>query len=456
MAKRKNSKKRRNPKPAEIREQIVKNLNPEAAKDTLDMEPVIEAAAVAETVEVPEIAEIPEVAEIQAPAEPVVVEEAPAETAAPEAVEVSAIPEVFKTADVIEEPVTETPEPVVEAPVDSAAEASVEPVAEASAEAPASEVTDFTLVMDPADVNNTSDEATVNQTAEPDTNKMADEAKTEAGISDEEKKLEAEYAAARAQGPAASTAITPIIPVTGYGDEQTKKKAKEPKSAKMNGIFNKPVTRKFLTAALAATLVLNGAIAAGIMSLYTHGIKKDVAEVKSTVSDLENKSGNFGGGDQGFGQLPPGLGYGDEWNGGDNWGGGDNWYDDDSNNDDNYFGGDGDYGEHWSDDWDDDWDDDQNGAAPNSGYDQGQQSSSGVSIGIVISDNNGVYITQVTGSNAQKAGFQAGDKIISFDGEEINDSNSLISEVQEHESGDTVKVVVERNGKKVKIKTTLE
>ena len=176
--------------------------------------------------------------------------------------------------------------------------------------------------------------------------------------------------------------------------------------------------------------------------------------MKSTVSDLENKSGNFGGGDQGFGQLPPGLGYGDDWNGGGNW------YDDGSNNGDNYFGGDGDYGEHWNDDWDDDWDDDrdddQDEATPYSGNNQGQQSSSGVSIGIVISDNNGVYISQVTGSNAQKAGFQAGDKIISFDGEEISDSNTLISEVQEHKSGDKVTVVVERNGKKVKIKTALE
>jgi hypothetical protein len=430
---------------------------------------VIEAADVTEAAEVPEVVEtqapemhepfeeatvteVPEVAEAQATTEPIVVEETPAMTEAPAAVEVSAIAEVIEAADVVEEPeVTEIQKPV--------------------AESAAPEVTDFTLVMDPADVNNKSDETVVNQAAEPDTGKVADEAankqaaepdtgkvvgevKAEAGISAEEKKLEAEYAAARAQGPAASTAITPIIPVTGYSDENTKKQKKAPKAAKMNSIFNKPVTRKFLTAALAATLVLNGAIAAGIMSLYTHGIKKDVAEVKSTVSDLENKSGNFGGGDQGFGQLPPGLGYGDEWNGGDNW------YDDGSNNGDNYFGGDGDYGEHWNDDWDDDWDDDrdddQDEATPYSGNNQGQQRSSGVSIGIVISDNNGVYISQVTGSNAQKAGFQAGDKIISFDGEEINDSNSLISEVQDHKSGDTVKVVVERNGKKVKIKTTLE
>ena len=86
----------------------------------------------------------------------------------------------------------------------------------------------------------------------------------------------------------------------------------------------------------------------------------------------------------------------------------------------------------------------------------GQQSSSGPSIGIVISDNNGVYISEVTGNNAKSAGFQTGDKIVEFDGEDIDDSNELISEVKEHKSGDKVTVIVERNGKQQKITTTLE
>ena len=143
------------------------------------------------------------------------------------------------------------------------------------------EVTDFTLVMDPV---------------------RPDEA-------DFDEKLAAEYAAARAQGTSSPAAITPIIPVTGYGNSYSGKADAYENTAgtdnsagtgksgthvfsKVKVTFDKPVTRKFLAAALCISLVLNGAIAAGIMALYSHGIRKDVATVKETVSELEDNYGN--------------------------------------------------------------------------------------------------------------------------------------------------------------------
>ena len=136
------------------------------------------------------------------------------------------------------------------------------------------------------------------------------------------------------------------------------------------------------------------------------------------------------------------------------------WYEDQdkyNDNDNSYGGNDNGYGDNDYRDDDDYWDDrdDSSGKTDQDGS-QSQGKSSTASIGILISDNNGVYISQVTGDNAKKAGFREGDKVVSFDGTDISDCNSLIAEVQKHKSGDKVKVVVERNGKEVKIKTTLE
>lgn len=89
-------------------------------------------------------------------------------------------------------------------------------------------------------------------------------------------------------------------------------------------------------------------------------------------------------------------------------------------------------------------------------------------VGIVISDvseNNaeyygleeaGVYIAQVTGANAQKAGFQEKDRIVSLDGKEIKESSEFISLVRKHNVGDTVTIVVSRNGQQIEIRTELE
>lgn len=89
-------------------------------------------------------------------------------------------------------------------------------------------------------------------------------------------------------------------------------------------------------------------------------------------------------------------------------------------------------------------------------------------IGVVIADvsednaqyygleSAGVYVSQVSGENAQKAGFQAGDRIVSIEGKEITSSSELVSTVREHKVGDTISVIVSRNGQQIEIKTVLE
>lgn len=413
----KNSKKKNTPVVKEIKEQkiqeqaaeVIEEKAAEVTKDTVVLEPaeVIEEAAEITEVEVPES----------------VVEDAAPE----EVIEVSE-PEVI-------EPVSGAAD---EAPAEEAIAAEPVEGTAPEVEEPA-EVTDFTLVMDPVAPENDA------QTAAPkDDSNFADAGQEQ--VSPEEEKLAAEYAAARAEGPAASTAITPIVPVTGYGDDsktvefEAPKAAKEPKESKLKGFFDKPVSRKFLAGALGLALVLNGLIAAGIMALFANDLEDDISAVKKSVKELEENSGNMGGG-PGMGMTPP------DWNS-------------DNGNGNGFYGrDDSDSGDYWDDDWDDDdWGSSAPGNQQNGDQNgqQIQQNSGNVSIGIVIRDNNGVYISQVTGSNAKKAGFQEGDKIIEFDGDDIDDSNELIEEVQEHKAGDKVTVVIERNGKQQKITTTLE
>ena len=414
----KNNKKKNAPEVKEIKEQIIQEQAAEVieekaaevTKDTVVLEP-------AEIIE--EAAEVTEEAEpVEEAAPEVEVPESAAEDAAPEEVievlEPEVIEPVSEVADEVPAEVAAESEPVAAEPVEGTAPEVEEPA----------EVTDFTLVMDPV-------------------------APADAGqgqVSPEEEKLAAEYAAARAEGPAASTAITPIVPVTGYGDDsktvefEAPKAAKEPKESKLKGFFDKPVSRKFLAGALGLALVLNGLIAAGIMALFANDLEDDVSSVKKSVKELEENSGNMGGG-PGMGMTPP------DWNS-------------DNGNGNGFYGrDDSDSGDYWDDDWDDDdWGSSAPGNQQNGDQNsqQIQQNSGNVSIGIVIRDNNGVYISQVTGSNAKKAGFQEGDKIVEFDGDDIDDSNELIEEVQEHKAGDKVTVVIERNGKQQKITTTLE
>lgn len=89
-------------------------------------------------------------------------------------------------------------------------------------------------------------------------------------------------------------------------------------------------------------------------------------------------------------------------------------------------------------------------------------------VGVVISDvsdqnaeyygleKSGVYIAQVTGENAKKAGFKENDRIVSFNGKEISQSSEFISLVRKCKVGDTVTITVSRDGQEIEIKTVLE
>lgn len=68
----------------------------------------------------------------------------------------------------------------------------------------------------------------------------------------------------------------------------------------------------------------------------------------------------------------------------------------------------------------------------------------------------GVYIAHVTGFNAQQAGFQEQDRIVSFNGTKINNSSEFIKLVSDCKVGDTVTVVVSRQGQEIEIETVLE
>ena len=96
--------------------------------------------------------------------------------------------------------------------------------------------------------------------------------------------------------------------------------------------------------------------------------------------------------------------------------------------------------------------------APETGQntEQAQQQSSKASIGVIIKEDLGVIVAQITGENAKKAGFKEGDKIVSVEGKNISASSDLISEVQSHKSGDTITVTVERDGQNIEIKTVLD
>lgn len=97
-----------------------------------------------------------------------------------------------------------------------------------------------------------------------------------------------------------------------------------------------------------------------------------------------------------------------------------------------------------------------------------QAASATPAVGVVISDvseenaqyygleSAGVYIAQVTGENARNAGFQAEDRIISFNGKEVSDSSEFIALVRKCKVGDTVTIVVSRKGQQIEIKTVLE
>ena len=103
-----------------------------------------------------------------------------------------------------------------------------------------------------------------------------------------------------------------------------------------------------------------------------------------------------------------------------------------------------------------------------SGGDVSGQSASTPAVGIAISDVSeeqsqyygldepGVYVAQVTGENAQKAGFREQDRIVSFNGTKITNSSEFIALVRKCKVGDVVSIIVSRDGQEIEIKTELE
>lgn len=68
----------------------------------------------------------------------------------------------------------------------------------------------------------------------------------------------------------------------------------------------------------------------------------------------------------------------------------------------------------------------------------------------------GVYIKEVTGENAQKAGLKPGDLIYMIDKKEVTSSEMLINEIQSHQIGDKVTFTIVRDDKMHEIKVELQ
>ena len=71
--------------------------------------------------------------------------------------------------------------------------------------------------------------------------------------------------------------------------------------------------------------------------------------------------------------------------------------------------------------------------------------------------SDGVYIASIkSGSNAAKAGFSVGDRVISVDGNAVNTISDLKKIITDHSVGDTVSFELERSGRTGTIELTLE
>ena len=68
----------------------------------------------------------------------------------------------------------------------------------------------------------------------------------------------------------------------------------------------------------------------------------------------------------------------------------------------------------------------------------------------------GVYVVEVVkGGPAEKAGLQAGDRIVSVDGSEIASKDDLGTLMQEHAAGDTLSITIARDGQMQTVNVTL-
>lgn len=70
--------------------------------------------------------------------------------------------------------------------------------------------------------------------------------------------------------------------------------------------------------------------------------------------------------------------------------------------------------------------------------------------------NTGVYISDVTGKSAKKAGFHKGDMIYYVGDKEIKSSSELFEILEKHKPGDKLEVTVVRDNKTVTINTVLD
>ena len=190
-------------------------------------------------------------------------------------------------------------------------------------------------------------------------------------------------------------------------EQSAAKASKTAPEKKKHEWAGKPVTGKVLAIMLGIALLANAAITAGISAIFANNSQHKMSENGRPGSEM---MGGENGGQNGGQMTPPGNGS-------------------------------------------------QSGG-PGSGQDQqgqqGQQQSSGPSIGIMVTDDSGVVIAQVTGENAKTAGFQEGDKILKLDDKEVSTTDELVSEVKSHSAGDTVTVTVDRDGQTMEIKTVLE
>ena len=67
----------------------------------------------------------------------------------------------------------------------------------------------------------------------------------------------------------------------------------------------------------------------------------------------------------------------------------------------------------------------------------------------------GVYVAKILTENAHQAGIQVGDRIVSLDGNKINDSQAFVKKINGYTVGQTIEIVVERDGKQIKLSVKL-
>ena len=70
---------------------------------------------------------------------------------------------------------------------------------------------------------------------------------------------------------------------------------------------------------------------------------------------------------------------------------------------------------------------------------------------------DGCYIVQIVKNGAaDTAGLKQNDRILSFDGEQIQSTSDVKNVLKKHKIGDTIKMVVERDSKKITVEITLQ